>query len=169
MQKGGRFDPGWLHHDREEDLEVLCVWCHALETRKVVPHSWVDIIGVVAQLGERYVRNVEAEGSIPFSSTKYMGLWLSWESAGFASRRSPDRSRSGPPLATRDTLECSELETLSDSRLLALSFITVGRHELQPSCRRGSRRSGCPMAEAVRDQGTGASPWSEGSPHLVDA
>jgi hypothetical protein len=23
-----------------DNLEILCVWCHALETRNVVPHSW---------------------------------------------------------------------------------------------------------------------------------
>ena len=54
----------------EEDLEVLCVWCHALETRKVVPHSWVGVIGAVAQLGERCIRIAEVAGSIPASSTE---------------------------------------------------------------------------------------------------
>lgn len=38
------------HRNREgstkEDLEVLCVWCHALETRGVAPHAWK---GTVAQ------------------------------------------------------------------------------------------------------------------------
>lgn len=27
-----------------ENLEVLCLWCHALETRKVEPHEWNGII-----------------------------------------------------------------------------------------------------------------------------
>lgn len=29
-----------------KNLEVLCVWCHAMQTRKVVPHRWVGQIKI---------------------------------------------------------------------------------------------------------------------------
>lgn len=44
---------------RLDNLQVLCVWCHALKTRKV-PHHFP---GPVAQSGERLVRNQQVAGS----------------------------------------------------------------------------------------------------------
>ena len=41
--------------------------------------------GGVAQLAERYVRNVEAEGSSPFTSTKARVTGLKWDPPKIAS------------------------------------------------------------------------------------
>ena len=46
-------------HNQITNLEVLCVWCHALETR-----------GLLAQSGERRTCNAEAGGAEPPRSTK---------------------------------------------------------------------------------------------------
>jgi hypothetical protein len=59
-KNGNRDDGSW------KNLEVLCVWCHTLNTRKVEPHNWN---GVVAQSGEHLHGMQEVVGSYPIDST----------------------------------------------------------------------------------------------------
>ena len=46
-------------HNKQENLQVLCVWCHALKTRKISFH----VNGAVAHLGEQLICNQQAVGS----------------------------------------------------------------------------------------------------------
>lgn len=58
--------------------------------------------GVVAQLGERYVRNVEVEGSIPFNSTIAFPRTGSLHSAGSRSARSTVVGPASPVAMEKD-------------------------------------------------------------------
>ena len=61
---------GNRQNNKVTNLEVLCVWCHALDTRGVSPQAWNGKIqpGVVALTGERLHGVQKVRGANPLDS-----------------------------------------------------------------------------------------------------
>lgn len=55
---------------KSENLQLLCVWCHALKTRNVECHPWNGSIGALSSFSRTSVLHTEKTGAEPVGSTK---------------------------------------------------------------------------------------------------